>query len=307
MQPVGRRGFNIALIAAGVTASATPARAAEKVLRVAMTAGDIPLTTGQPSQGSEGVRFMGITAYDALVNWNLSRADVAATIQPGLALSWSADPANTRRWTFRLRQGVLFHDGSAFNADSVVWNLDKLMKRDSPQYDQGQATQAATWTAVIASYQAADPFTVMIETKIPDANLPYEMSSIFMSSPKRWEEMGKDWSKVAEHPAGTGPWMVTKVVPRERVEFARFAQYWDPKRVPKCDRLVILPIPDAVTRISALLTGQVDWVEAPAPDTIPQLKQAGMQIVLNKYRISGRIYTVACRTAHSAMCGCVRR
>ncbi len=283
MQSVGRRGFNTGLVAAGLAASAAPARAAQKILRVAMTAGDIPLTTGQASQGSEGIRFMGITAYDALVNWDLSRSDVPATIRPGLAESWAVDPAVKTRWTFRLRQGVTFHDGSAFSADAVVWNLDKLMNRDSPQYDQGQATQAATWTAVIGGYKAIDPSTVMIETKIPDANLPFEMSSIFMSSPKRWEDMGKDWSKVAEHPSGTGPWMVTKVVPRERVEFARNANYWDPKRVPKCDGLVILPIPDAVTRISALLTGQVDWVEAPAPDTIPQLKQAGMQIVLNKY------------------------
>ncbi len=104
-----------------------------------------------------------------------------------------------------------------------------------------------------------------------------------MSSPKRWEDVGRDWSKFASQPSGTGPWMVTKVVPRERVEFVRFAGYWDPKRVPKCDGLTILPIPDAVTRISALLTGQVDWVEAPAPDTLGQLKQAGMQIVLNRY------------------------
>ncbi len=283
MRAVGRRGFNKTLVAAGLASAATPARAAEKVLRVAMTAGDIPLTTGQASQGSEGIRFMGITAYDALVNWDLSRADVPATIRPGLATNWKVDPEQLTKWTFTLRQGVTFHDGSAFTADAVVWNLDKLINRNAPQYDQGQSTQAATWTGVIARYHVIDPLNVVIETKVPDANLPYEMSSIFMSSPARWEEMGKDWSKVAANPSGTGPWKVTKVVPRERVEFVRNGAYWDPKRVPKCDRLVIQPIPDAVTRISALLTGQVDWVEAPAPDTIAQLKQAGMQIALNRY------------------------
>ena len=149
--------------------------------------------------------------------------------------------------------------------------------------DVAQATQAATWFGVIAAYRAVDPFTVVIETNQPDANLPYELANIFMSSPKRWEELGRDWTKVAMAPSGTGPWKVTKVVPRERVEFVRNTDYWDPHRVPKCDGLVILPIPDAVTRIAALLNGQVDWVEAPAPDTIPQLKQAGMQIVLNRY------------------------
>src|ERR1700753_1445429 len=90
MRSVGRRRFNQGIAAAGLAAAAAPrAQAAEKVLRVAMTAGDIPLTTGQPSQGSEGVRFMGVTAYDALVNWDLSRSDVAATLRTGLALQWS--------------------------------------------------------------------------------------------------------------------------------------------------------------------------------------------------------------------------
>src|ERR1700677_257309 len=160
MQPIGRRGFNQTLLAAGLTATAVPAQAGEKILRVAMTAADIPLPTGQPSQGSEGIRFMGITAYDALVNWDLSRPDVAATIRPGLAESWAVDPAQTTRWTFHLRNNVSFHDGCAFNAGSVVWNLDKLIRRDAPQYDQGQATQAATWTAVLAAYHVVDPLTV---------------------------------------------------------------------------------------------------------------------------------------------------
>jgi ABC-type transport system substrate-binding protein len=281
---IGRRGFNHSLLA-GALAASVPAQAqpAKKVLRVAMTAADIPLTTGQASQGGEGVRFMGVTAYDALVNWDLSRSDVPARLRPGLAESWHVDPEHTTSWTFRLRRGVTFHDGSGFDANAVVWNLDKLMRRDSPQYDVAQSTQAATWTGVIASYRTLDPYIVAIETKEPDANLPYELASIFISSPKRWEELGRDWNKVASAPSGTGPWMVTKVVPRERVEFVRNAAYWDPQRVPKCDGLVIRPIPDAVTRIAALMNGQVDWVEAPAPDTIPELKQAGMQIVLNRY------------------------
>jgi peptide/nickel transport system substrate-binding protein len=167
MQPLGRRGFNQALLASGWAGTVAAAQAGETVLRVAMTVADIPLTTGQPSQGSEGIRFMGITAYDALVNWDLSRSDVAATLRPGLAESWAVDPAKTTQWTFWLRRNVVFHDGSAFDADSVVWNLDKLIRREAPQYDQGQATQAATWTGVIAGYHAADPFTVVIETKIP--------------------------------------------------------------------------------------------------------------------------------------------
>ncbi len=277
-----RRTFGKGVLASALLA-ATPAYAGEKVLRIAMTAADIPLTTGQASQGSEGVRFMGMTAYDALINWDLSHSDRAARIRPALAKSWAVDPDDKTRWTFQLRDDVTFHDGSAFDADSVVWNLDKLILSTAPQYDTAQVAQAATWSGVIAHYKALDKYTVEIVTKQPDANLPYEMVNIMMSSPARWQEMGRDWTKVGLHPSGTGPWVVDKVVPRERVEFVRNTAYWDKNRIPKCDRMVILPIPDAVTRVSALLNGQIDWVEAPPPDTIPQLKQAGMQIVLNQY------------------------
>ncbi len=139
----------------------------ESVLRVAMTLGDIPLTTGQPSQGGEGQRFIGYTLYDGILNWDLSRGDVAAPLSPGLALSWEVDEATHTIWTFKLRPGVKFHDGSTFDADAVVWNLDKLMNRSSPQYDQAQATQAGTYYASIASYRAVDPMTVAITTKAP--------------------------------------------------------------------------------------------------------------------------------------------
>jgi ABC-type transport system substrate-binding protein len=99
------------------------------MLRVAMSAGDIPLTTGQPSQGVEGVRFMGITVYSGLTRWDLSRSDAAAKIVPDLAESWAISPHDKRVWTFKLRRGVKFHDGSEFDADAVVWNFDKLLTK----------------------------------------------------------------------------------------------------------------------------------------------------------------------------------
>jgi ABC-type transport system substrate-binding protein len=73
------------------------------------------------------------------------------------------------------------------------------------------------------------------------------------------------------------------LVPRDRAELRRNADYWDPKRVPKSDRMILRAIPDASTRLAALLSGQVDWVEAPPPDAVPQLKTAGMQVVTNVY------------------------
>src|ERR1700687_4067623 len=114
---------------------------AQGVLRIGMTASDIPLTTGQTDQGAAGMRFLGYTVYDSLINWDLSSADKPSDLVPGLATSWAVDEADKTKWTFKLRQGVTFHDGSAFTAESAVWNLDKLLNDKSPQYDTRQSAQ----------------------------------------------------------------------------------------------------------------------------------------------------------------------
>src|SRR5205814_939701 len=87
----------------------------------------------------------------------------------------------------------------------------------------------------------------------------------------------------AEQPSGTGPFRVTKFVPRERLELEAYRSYWDVKRRPKIDRLVLLPMPEPTTRLAALRSGQVDWIEVPPPDSIPQLKGGGFSITLNSY------------------------
>ncbi len=256
---------------------------AETALRIATTMADIPLTTGQPSQGAEGQRFIGNTLYDGLVAWDLSKADEAAVLVPGLATDWSIDDDTKTRWIFKLRDGVKFHDGSDFTAQAVVWNLDKLLNSSSPQFDQAQAAQAATYVAPIKSYKLIDDKTVEIETKEPDAVLPYLLSQVYMSSPARWNEVGGSWAEFAKKPSGTGPWMLEKLVPRERAELVKNPNYWNEARIPKSDRLVMFTMPDPTTRVAALLSGKVDWVEAPPPDTVPRLEKQGMKIVKNIY------------------------
>jgi len=270
---------------AALAAAPHPGRAqAERgTLRVAMTTSDIPLTTGQPSQGAEGNRFLGITLYDPLIAWDLSSADKPPALRPALAESWAVDPGNPRLWTFRLRPGVRFHDGSRFDAEAVAFNLGKLLDRDSPQFDRQQAAQGALWSASIAKWRVRDPLTIEIETRSADAVLPFSMANIFYSSPARWEELGRSWDRVAARPSGTGPYVADRFVPRERLEAARNGEYWDAGRRPKHARLALIPMPDALTRTAALLSGQVDFVEAPPPDAAPRIRAAGHQVVTNVY------------------------
>jgi peptide/nickel transport system substrate-binding protein len=256
---------------------------AQGTLRIGMTAADIPLTTGQTDQGGEGMRFMGYTVYDGLLNWDLSSADKPSVLVPGLATAWKVDDSDKTRWAFTLRDGVKFHDGSDFKADAVVWNLDKLLNDKSPQYDSKQAAQGRSRIPSVKSYKALDDKTVEIRTATPDAFLPYQIGWVMMSSPAQWEKVGRDWNKFAQTPSGSGPWKLASFVPQTRAELVPNKDYWDKARIPKLDKLVLLPIPEAATRTAALRSGQVDWIEAPSPDAVPSLEKAGFKIVTNAY------------------------
>jgi peptide/nickel transport system substrate-binding protein len=125
------------LLAASLAAGG--ALAQEKTLRIAMTAADIPRTLGQPDQGFEGNRFTGIPIYDSLTQWDLSKADAPSVLVPALATSWAVDANDKTKWVFKLRPGVKFHDGSAFNADAVVWNVRKVLDTAAPHFDPARS------------------------------------------------------------------------------------------------------------------------------------------------------------------------
>ena len=277
------RMFNLGAVALVASVGFSQLSLAQGVLRIGMTASDIPLTTGQPDQGGEGQRFMGLTVYDALVHWDLTRADRPSTLIPGLAASWTVDATDKTKWTFKIRDGVKFHDGSALTAEAVVWNLDKLLKTDAPQFDQRQASQGRSRIPAVGRYRAVDALTLEIITRAPDATLPYQLAWIGISSPAQWEKVGKNWQEFAKTPSGTGPWKLTGLTPRERAEMVPNKDYWDKTRIPKLDRMVLIPLPEPNARVAALRSGQVHWIEAPAPDAVPSLKGAGMQVITNAY------------------------
>ncbi len=262
---------------------AGPALAAG-TLTVGMTAGDLPVTTGNPDQGFEGYRFVGYNLYDSLVLWDLSGAgEKAADIKPGLATEWHVDEGDAKRWIFTLRQGVKWHDGCPFTADDVVWNFGYSGNEKAPQFNAAQFAQARAYLGTYAGVEKIDDHTVAFTTKVPDALFPYMMSYVLMISPCRANEVNNNWTEYALKPSGTGPYKFDKMVPHQRMEFVPNTDYWDKARVPKQDRLVLVPMPEASTRTAALLTGQVDWIEAPSPDAVERLKSAGMKVVTRVY------------------------
>jgi ABC-type transport system substrate-binding protein len=277
---------------AGVTGSA---QAQEKVLRIAMTAADIPRTLGQPDQGFEGNRFTGIPMYDALTHWDLSKADAPSILIPGLALSWSVDAKDKTRWVFKLRPNVKFHDGSAFNADAVVWNVRKVLDKDATHFDASQVGVTASRMPTLRSARKIDDLTVELTTSEPDAFLPLNLTNLFMASPAHWQKKfdaaagatpadkaKTAWTAFAADASGSGPFKMTRFVARERLEVAANKAYWDPARVPKIDRVVMIPMPEANARTAALLSGQVDWIEAPSPDAMAQIQSRGNKIYFNQ-------------------------
>lgn len=254
---------------------------AETVARYGISMADIPLTTGQPDRGAGAYQFTGHTLYDPLVAWEANVGNRPGKLVAGLASEWKVDAKDNKKWVFTLRKGVKFHDGSEFNADAVVWNLDKVLADKSPQFDAKQSAQVRPRIPSIASYRKVGDYAVEITTKDVDALFPYQLPWFLISSPAQWEKLGKDWNKVASQPSGTGPFKLDKLVPRERADLVKNAAYWDKSRMAKTDRIVLVPIPDAMTRANALLNGQVDIIETPPPDVLPQLKGAGFKLVQN--------------------------
>ena len=255
---------------------------AQGTLRIAMTASDIPTTTGMPNNGFEGMRFLGYPVFEALVLWDLSNPAVPAGPRPGLATSWKQDAKDPSTWVFTLRKEVKFHDGTPFDADAFIWNMERYYNDKSKQYDPPAAGLSRARNPYVKSYAKIDPMTVSVTTVRPLSYFPMLMVWPLMSSPKAFEKAGS-WTAYGNAPAGTGPFKITKLVSRQSVELERNSNYWDKTHIPKLDKIILVPVPEASTRTAALRSGQVDWIEAPAPDAVDSLKAAGFTISTNSY------------------------
>jgi len=258
------------------------AYAATDHLRIAITAAEIPTTTGMPNNGYEGLRFTGYPTFEPLVDWDLSNPGRRPGIRPGLATEWSVDDATKTVWTLKLRENVVFHDGSKLDSDLVVWNFDRMFRTNAPHFDQTGGAILRSYVPWVKSYRAVDKMTVEITTDRPLAYFPWRLTMFLMVGKMAYDQAGS-WPAFAKKPAGSGPFRITRVTTNGGVELAPFKEYWDRKRVPRVSKVTLIPMPEATTRLAALRSGQVDWIEVPPPDTVPGLKQAGFNIVLKPY------------------------
>jgi peptide/nickel transport system substrate-binding protein len=282
---LSRRAFLATTAAATAAASSTtPAAAATpQILRVGMTSADLPTVTGIPNNGGEGSRFLGYPVYDGVMNWDFSKPNEVADCTPGLFSALKVDPANKLRWVATVRKDVKFHDGTTCDADAILWNFERIFNEKAANYDAPAAPIVRASVPMLDTWAKQDADTIILTTKYPFSSLPYVLTRVMIVSPTQWDKLGKTWAAFAKAPVGTGPFHITKIVLGQYIEMSRFDGYWDKTRVPKLDKMIVSPMAEATTRLAALRSGQVDWIEVPPPDAIPSLKAAGFQISLWPY------------------------
>jgi peptide/nickel transport system substrate-binding protein len=249
-------------------------------LIIAMTASDIPiLDTGlAQNQGYEGLRFVGNQIWDGLTKFNLKQGTEIPPVIPGLATKWSVDSSGTN-WTFTLREGVKFHDGTPWNADAAIFGFDRYLNKSSPHFYPELNAQAGLAINGIKGATKVDDMTIKIATDGPLSYLPSNLTTVYFPSPTAVQKYGNQGFQ--QHPVGTGPFIFESVTRGQRLVLKANPDYWN--GAPKVQQVVMRPIPDPTARVAALRSGQVNWIEVPPPDDIPGLKESGFQVLTSSY------------------------
>ena len=237
------RMVDSAVRAAQADADTAPASAPSRPADVEQTlvlASGRNLGPGNPHDYSTSMVVLDLL-YEPLV-----RYDSNGDIQPSLAESWEiSDDGLT--WTFNLRQGVTFHDGTPFNAESVKWNMERWVGSDRHNW--------LPTTSRITGIETPDQSTVVLT--LSESYYP-AMQDFALVRPVRFlSSGGVDGAGEFDEPIGTGPWKVESLSDTRAV-LARNEAYWGEK--PGLDELVLEVILDGQTRMAALLSGEVDVI-----------------------------------------------
>jgi peptide/nickel transport system substrate-binding protein len=237
--------------------------------------------------------------FDGLVTYKPGTADLA----PQLAESWeSSDDGLT--WTFHLRTGVKFHDGTDFNAEAVCYNFQRMFD----QKGAGQSESVTTYwidnlgpgfsdgakPALYRDCEAPDATTAVIRINRVTSKIPsiFGLPAFSMQSPKALRDydannvqaVGDSFKYPAyamEHPTGTGPFKFSSYDRANgTIELVRNEDYFDPAGKAKLDKLIFKIIPDETTRKQALKAGTIDGYDLPAPSDWAGLKSDGFNIAV---------------------------
>ena len=200
-----------------------------------------------------------MNVYDGLVRY----ADGTLEVEPALATDWEISDDGTV-YTFTLREGVTFHDGSALTAEVVKFNFDRMLDADHPYHDTGPFPLSFFFSA-IDTVEAIDATTVRFTLDAPYApflsNLAYPTGLIV--SQAAVETHGAEFGR---NPSGTGAYAFGEWVPNQRVVVERNADYWD--GAPPLDAVIFRPITDANTRLAEMLSGGLDVMVEVPPDSV---------------------------------------
>ncbi len=204
--------------------------------------------------------------YDPLVN-----TDSSGNLAPGLAQSWTVSP-DARSITFKLRQGVKFHDGTPFNAAAVKFSLDRIADPKTQSEFAISLIGSYTSTEVLDDYTARVNFVRPYAPFLANLSLPY----LAMVSPAAVAKWGADYQM---HQVGTGPYIFKEYVPDQTLTLVRNPDYnWAPPSAQHqgaayLDQIVFKFIPDESARIKALQAGDVNVARELPPEQAPQLAQ----------------------------------
>jgi peptide/nickel transport system substrate-binding protein len=208
-------------------------------------------TGGTPTAAAEQL------IYNALV-----RNTPDQTIKADLATSWTADED---RWTFKLKQGVRFHDGTPFNAAAVKYTFDRYI------INSEKVRRAGDWQPYLEAVNVVDDSTVEFRTKGIDAFFLVRLGTeVGIVSPTQHQKLGKDYLKA---PIGTGPFKLKEWVPGVSFTAVRNDDYFGDKAY--LDQVTMRPIPEAATRALALETGEVHLATPITPEQMSRLQGNG--------------------------------
>jgi peptide/nickel transport system substrate-binding protein len=198
------------------------------------------------------------SVYDTLVE-----VDPSEKIVPALAESWTIS-ADGLKWTFKIRPGVVFHNGDKLTSKDVKATFDRIRAKET-------ASPKATEFAAIATIETPDDATAVITLSKPFVPLLGTLASGWGAIlPKSLIDSGNDFSK---KPIGTGPFVVTEWVRDSRIVLAKNKNYWMPG-LPKLDKVVMNIIPERAVQVQGLLSGAVDAVEYVDTDDIKLLSSS---------------------------------